>query len=120
MRFVSVIAISGSGHPEGFTFPVDSSRNYSLHTGDWTIHFETDPQKPALVEAWRTDNQAAFSSSAGKVTLEGKTYPGKIPGSSLLIEITGGKAILTETGDRIPDIVKSIPVKKEKQAGKKT
>jgi len=110
MRFLSIITVSGTNPPEVIQVVNDPDQRNYLRAGDWTIHFEPDTLKPSLLEAWRNDNLAAFTSEAGKITLDEKSYHGKIPGSSLLVEIINGKPLLTETGDRIPEIVKSIPV----------
>lgn len=63
--------------------------------------------KPALIKAWNR-NKSAVLVSSGNIVSQGKTFSGKDPGSSKLLEMINGKPVIKEVKDEIPDSIKRL------------
>jgi hypothetical protein len=83
--------------------------NGDITVGNWTIRATLDTSKPALLQAFRQDGKAAFTSAGEELDVGNRQFTGKIRNSSKLAEFVHGKWIYQEAGDAFPDIVKAIP-----------
>ena len=104
MRYLAIIQVK----PDGSFQPLNISKASGVVTiGNWYIAAEMDAAKPALIKAWNK-NQSAVLVSAGSIVNQGKTFAGKNPGSSKLLEVINGKPMLQEAKDEIPASIKRL------------
>ena len=104
MRYLAIIQVK----PDGSFKPLNINKVNGVFTiGHWNITAEMDAAKPALIKVWNEDQSAGLV-SAGSIVHQGKTFAGKSPGSSKLLEIINGKPMLQEAKDEIPASIKRL------------
>ena len=109
MRFLAIIQVSSENDISQIQ-KFDSNGISQFKVGNWTLKATLDASRPALLEAFRNDEQVAFTSS-GIFALGKSQFQGKVAGDSKLVEIIDEKPVFAETGDNIPEIAKEIPVR---------
>jgi hypothetical protein len=115
MRYLAIIQVK----PDGSFQPVTINKvNGYYAVGNWKISAEMDATKPALIKAWNKDQSAMLVSSGGIVN-QGKTFAGRDPSSSKLLETINGKSILQEAKDEIPASIKRLILMNQQLDGRK-
>jgi len=103
MRYLAVIQVK----PDGSFEQVINKQNGNFKVGNWNIKAQLDRSKTANLQVWNTDQTVALVSD-GIVDHKGKTYQGKEPGSSKLLEWIDGKEYFQEVTDEVPLTIKKI------------
>jgi hypothetical protein len=111
MRFLAIIQICTGDRKDQRQLDYHLNANGDITVGNWTIRATLDTSKPALLQAFRQDGKAAFTSAGEELDVGNRQFTGKIRNSSKLAEFVHGKWIYQEAGDAFPDIVKEIPVR---------
>jgi len=115
MRYLAIIQVK----PDGSFQPLNINNvNGVLTIGNWNISAEMDATKPALIKVWNKD-QSAMLVSSGSIVNQGKTFAGKEPGSSKLLEVIKGKPMLQEARDEIPASIKRLMLVNQQFVGSK-
>ena len=113
MRYLAIIQVK----PDGSFKPLKINKVNGVFTiGHWNITAEMDAAKPALIKVWNEDQSAGLV-SAGSIVHQGKTFAGKDPGSSKLLEIINGKPMLQEAKDEIPASIKRLKLMNQQHNG---
>ena len=104
MRYLAIIQVK----PDGSFEPLITNKvNGDIIIGNWHISAEMNTAKPALIKAWN-GNCSTMLVSSGNIVNQGKTYAGKDAGSSKLLEIINGKAMIKEAKDEVPASIKRL------------
>ncbi len=104
MRYLAIIQVK----PDGSFEPLITNKvNGDIIIGNWHISAEMNTAKPALIKAWN-GNRSTMLVSSGNIVNQGKTYAGKDAGSSKLLEIINGKAMIKEAKDEVPASIKRL------------
>jgi hypothetical protein len=113
MRYLAIIQVK----PDGSFKPLKINKvNGVFNIGHWNITAEMDAAKPALIKVWNEDQSAGLV-SAGSIVHQGKTFAGKDPGSSKLLEFINGKPMLQEAKDEIPASIKRLKLMNQQHNG---
>lgn len=110
MRYLAIFQIkskAGNSVCEEVVFD-ETANTYSI--AGWEIKAELSVGKPAKIEIVDRLGTAAFVSS-GLLEFDGKTYKGKVDGSSKLVEIIDGQKIFQDEVDKVPAQLKRAMLK---------
>ncbi len=98
MRYLAIFQVGASREWQEVT--MDDEGRY--HCGDWVINASLDAGASTGLEAYRNDGRAAFATGRDEVRLGEEVFEGAEAGSAKLVEMIGGKPVMTESGDRLP------------------
>lgn len=76
-----------------------------LQAGDWSIQAQLDGNKQAAIQVSNARLKSVFNYGDLNVDFNGRAYKNAIKGSSMLLELKGGKPDRKEVTDQVPDVV---------------
>lgn len=106
MRFLTLIRIDQGGDSTWAPIPSGQGR-WTL--GGWTVEAELNPSRPPLLKVSSKDGLTLFSSNGDDLRAGHHHFRGQAPGSAKLAEWREGRWVFTESADRLPEVVTSIP-----------
>ncbi|MDN5287181.1 MAG: heparinase [Mucilaginibacter sp.] len=104
-RFLTILQIK-DGKPEAVVRLTDQNGIAHFKAGAWDIQAQLDGKHTAALQVINSKIGSVFNYGDQAVTLTGKGYQHHVPGSSMLLEIIGGKMNRQEAVDEIPNVAK--------------
>ncbi|ANH80502.1 heparinase [Niabella ginsenosidivorans] len=102
-RFLTIIQIH-DGRTEVVKTVSNANGWRQVQVGNWKMNVQLDGNKPAALQV--IGGHSFFNYGDLPVNFLGKAFAPRVPGSSMLLELQGGKVARQEVVDTLPDVAK--------------